>query len=184
MTPEIRQTYKTRSEAFALFIKPGGYPVAKSQFYDDCTERGMVQRDKSIHLSDLLAYVREKFEIDPGTNQSLVDEEYERKMRDLKLRRETAETEAKERANRKEDERWMEKVEHETQMAAFAGRIEEALQQLTAIRLSRLIYLCGGEIGKAAEFAQALEDLYAAAFTDAVRDQVQPLAFEEDDADA
>lgn len=181
---DIKQTYKSRAEAFALFIKPGGYPVAKSQFYDDCSERGMVRPDKSVHLADLYAYVREKFEVDAGSGRSLADDETAREKSRLELRKLRAETEAKERANRKDDDRWMEVAEHEIQMAAFAGLIEDTLKQFTTLRLMKLIYLCGGETDKAADFNQALEDLYAAAFTDAVREQTRPVGFEEEDEDA
>jgi hypothetical protein len=181
---DIKQTYKSRAEAFAQFIKSGGYPVAKSQFYDDCSERGIVQVDKTVQLADLIAYVREKFEVDPGSGRSLVDDEYERKMRDLKLRKEIAETESKEKANRKDDDRWMEVVDHQTQMAAFAGLIEDTLKQFTTLRLSTLIYLCGGDIAKAAEFNQGLEELYFNVFTEAVREQTRAIGFEDEDQDA
>ena len=181
---EFKQSYKSRAEAFRLFIKPGGYPVGSAQFYIDCDERRMVQPDKTVQLTDLLAYVREKFEVDPGSGRSFADEEMAREKAQLEMRKLRAEVSAKEKANRKDDERWMEVVDHETQMAAFAGLIEETLKQFTTIRLNELIYLCGGDMRKAAEFHQGLEELYANAFTDAVREQTRPLDFENEDQDA
>lgn len=75
----------------------------------------------------------------------------------------------------------MEVADHDIQMAAFAGLIEDTLKQFTTLRLMELIYLCGGDPRKAAEFNQGLEDLFAGAFTDAVREQVRGIGFEDDD---
>jgi len=180
---EIQQSYKSRAEAFAKFIQPGNYPVKRAQFYTDCTERNMVEMDKSVQLVSLVAYVREKFEIDPGNNRSLADEERKRERDKLEDRKLLAEVEAMERKNRKDDERWMKTVDHEMQMAAFAGLLEESLNQQATLQLSKLIYLCGGEMSRAAELAHALADLFAAAFTEAVREPEREVDFEEEELD-
>lgn len=175
----IQQTYKSRAEAFAKFIQAGNYPVKRAQFYVDCDELNMMQPDKSVLLVDLVAYVRKKFEIDPANNRSLADDEVGRERALLEMRKLRAETEAAERKGRKEDAAWMEVVDHERQMAAFGGLIEEALNQQATLKLSELIYLCGGEIGKGAKFAHALARLFADALTEAVRDSERELDFEE-----
>ena len=184
----IQQSYKTRSEAFAKFIQLGKYPVKRAQFYVDCIELDMVQQDKTVLLVDLVAYVRKKFEIDPANNRSLGDEERVRNREKLEDRKLIAEVEALERKGRKDDAAWMETVDHERQMAAFGGLIEEALNQQATLKLSELIYLCGGDVGKSAKFAHALAALFSAALTEAVRDSERELEFEEEatteDADA
>lgn len=187
--PEIKQIYKHRTEAYALFIQPARYGVSRSKFYQDCARLNIVQSDKTLQLSDLLAYAKRELEPEAQTGRPLADEEHAREMKGLELREKRAKVDAAEKAARKGDGRWMETVDHETQMAAFAGRIEESLQQLTAIRLSELIYLAGGDVRRAAEVNQRLQELYAAALTEAVREQVQKVPFaaedenEEEDAD-
>lgn len=181
---DIKQVYKNRTEAYALFIQPGRYGVSRSKFYEDCARLKMVQSDKTLLLADLLAYAKTELETAlPDAGRSLADEDHGREMKALELRKMRAEVESKEKAARKDDDRWMEVVEHQTQMAAFAGRIEEALQQITTIKLSELIYLAGGDMRRAAEFNQGLEELYALAMTDAVREQLQLVAFEETEED-
>lgn len=182
--PEFEQIYRTRAAAFEQFIQPQNLPVKRAKFYDDCKRLKMVQVDKTVRLADLLAYVKTELQVDPGSGRSLGDEEAAREKDQLELRKLRADVLAKENANRKEDARWIQVVDHETQMAAFAGLVEDNLKQLTTLRLTELIYLCGGDVRKAAEFNQGLEDLYARAFTDAVREQTQVIGFEGDDDDA
>jgi hypothetical protein len=179
--PDIQQTYRNRAAAFREFIAPHALPVSRAKFYADCLDHKLVQTDKSVRLADLLAYVKTEFSLDPVSGQSLADRTQERERAHLEVRKLRAEVEQKERANRKEDDRWLEVVEHETQMAAFAGRIEEALQQVTTLRLMELLYLCGGDAAKASAFNDGLAELFAAALTDAVRSHVQHIAFEEDE---
>lgn len=179
---EIQQIYKTRAEAFKNFIQPAGYPVKKAQFYNDCADwhgQGLAQPDKTVLLADLVAYAREKFKVDSGYDRSPADEDYDRELRELKLRKERAETEAAERKGRKDDAEWMQVIDRDRQMAAFAGLIEGALNQQTTLKLSELIYLCGGDISRASEFAHGLADLFAAALTEAVRDSEQDVEFED-----
>lgn len=178
---DIKQIYKNRTEAYALFIQPGGYGVSRSKFYEDCARLKMVQGDKTLLLADLLAYAKRGLETDARGGRSLADEEHALVMRDLDLREKKATVEAKEKAARKDDDRWMEVTDHVTQMAAFAGLIEDTLRQFTTLKLSELIYLAGGDIRRASEFNQGLEDLYASVLTDVVREQTRVVAFENED---
>lgn len=181
--PDFRDVYKNRAEAWAEFIEPHGLPVSRSKFYEDADRLRMVQPDKSVRLADLLAYARSELKVDAISGQRLRespgDREREQRVAELELRKLQAEVEAREKANRKDDSRWMEVVDHETQMAAFAGRLEESLRQLTSLRLTELLHLVAAEPSRGADLAGALEELYAEAMTDAVRLAVQPIAFED-----
>lgn len=181
MGADIRQQYKNRAEAYALFIQPGGYGVSRSKFYEDALRLQMIQQDKSLLLADLLAYAKSELDTTKTDARSLADEEHALAMRKLELREKEASVLEKERKARQFDDRYMEVIEHDKQMGAFSGRLEAALQQLTAIKLPALIHLCGGDQSRAAELNQALEDLYAAAMTDAVSDSHQIVAFEAED---
>jgi hypothetical protein len=178
-TPQ--QVFKNRKEALTWLRNEGG-SVSQGKFYQDCDEFHLTQPDKTVLLCDLIAYMRRELKTGPtGPAQDLGAEEHNREMRDLEKRKLRADVEAKERANRKEDDRWMEVVAHETQLAAFAGQIEESLQQVTTIKLSELLFIAGGELSKAAEFAHALDRLHVAALTDAVREQVKTVVFEDEE---
>jgi hypothetical protein len=178
-----QQSYKNRAQAYALFIKAGGYPVSNSQFYEDCEKYQLVAPDKTVALAGLLAYIREKCDIKPETGQSLADKSYTDEMRELDMREKRATVEAAERKNRKEDDRWMEKVDHEIQLATFAGLVYEMLDQQKTIKLSELIYLAGGNINRAAEFSHGLEAMIATAMAEAVKESTRMVTFEEDEED-
>lgn len=178
MGAEIRQQYKNRAEAYALFIQPSGYGVKRAKFYEDCLRLKIVQQDKTLFLADLLAYAKSELEIAAGDSRSLADEEHAAAMRKLDLREKEATVLKKEREALQFDDRYMEVLEHDKQMGAFSGRLDAALQQLTTIKLPTLIHVCGGDQTRAAELNQALEDLYAAAMTDAVSESHQVVVFE------
>jgi hypothetical protein len=178
-----KQVYKNRAEAFREFVQAQELPVSRATFFDHCAAHKMVQPDKTVFLSDLTGYVANVLKINAATGPSLGEKVRSQEMDDLELRQERAKTEKLEKENRKEDDRWMEVVDHETQMAAFAGRLEEALQQATALKLPELVHLCGGDSGRAAELSAGLEEVYAAAFSEAVRLRMQTLVFDEEAAD-
>lgn len=178
-----QQVFKNRKEALN-WIRAEGVSVSQGKFYQDCEEFRLVQSDKTVLLCDLVAYMRRELKTGlRGPAQDLAAEEHSREIRDLELRKLRADVASKERANRKEDDRWIEVISHEMQLAAFAGQIEESLKQITTIKLSELIFIVGGELHKAAEFAHALDRLYAAALTDAVREQTKTITFAEEEHD-
>lgn len=178
---EYAQTYRDRATAYREFIEPQGLPVRRAKFYEDCLRLSMVQTDKSLRLGDLLAYVQTELKVHPIHGQRLEDKSRARETEELELRKLRAEVEAKERANRKDDARWMERIEHEAQMAAFAGRLEEVLHQLTTLRLAELGFACGAPSERLAELYSGLTALYAAAFSEAVAEQVHSVVFAADD---
>lgn len=182
MTTTPQQVFKKQKDALA-YILDTGVKVSPGKFSQDCAKYHLVQPDKGILLCDLIAYLRREFNTEPtGPAKDLALDEHARQLREYELRKLKADVETKERANRKEDDRWMEVVAHETQMAAFAGQIEESLQQVTTIKLSELIFIAGGDLARAAEFAHALDRLHVAALTDAVREQVKTVVFEDEEA--
>jgi hypothetical protein len=182
----FQQTYRNRAEAWEKFFEGQRLPVSRAKWYDDAKRLKLVQLDKSVHLGDLLAYVSSELGINlvtgEGTGQSLAEREADRERADLELRKLRAEVAAKEKSDRREDEKWLEVAEHEIQMAAFAGRLEEALKQTTALKLPELLHRVGAEARRSAELAAALEELYAEAFTEAVKLTRQLVAFEAEEA--
>lgn len=183
-------TYMKQGDAYA-WLKDNGYDLARSTFnnhWNGVTKLKTPLRvdyaKKSIHIDSLKVYAAglSKQEISREVDEA------ERATLDLrKLRAEVSAAENKadrERiSNKKDDERWMEVVDHDRQLAAFAGQIEESLKQITTIKLSELIFIVGGELGRASEFAHALDRLYAAALTDAVREQTKTITFAEEEHD-
>lgn len=182
--PDFRDVYKNRAEAWAEFVTAQELPVSKAKFYEDCKRLQMVQPDKSVRLVDLLAYVKNELKIAPLTGQSLAEQEDRKRRDELELEKLELEVAAKKRADRKDDEKWMEVVDHEMQMAAFAGHLEESMRQLVALRVADLVHVCGGSPARASELADALEALHADAFSEAVRSHTQVVEFEEDEGAA
>jgi hypothetical protein len=188
---ELKQSYKNRTEAFRKLISPLGYPVGQAQFYRDFSEGFdgrdgqrysiALQADKSVQLCDLIDYAVRKFTNGPAMMVESRDQELEKRLAELNLRKQEAETKTAENKAKKEDDKYMEVVEHDQQLAAFAGLLDEGLSQLANLKLAELIYRCGGDSTKAADFAQALSDLHTEALTEAVRDSVRVVEFDGDD---
>lgn len=178
----VQQTFKNRKLAHAWLVAEG-VPVGQTKFYSDADRLGLVKPNKTIDLCDLITYIRSEFKR-PASGQpvnQIEAQDRQKEKEELELRKLRADVALIERKNRKDDDLWMETIEHEIQMAAFAGLVEDTLRQLTTIKLSKLIYLCGGDPSKDAEFNQGLEDLYATALTDAVKEKNRELTFTEDE---
>jgi len=177
----LSERFKTRQEAL-VWINAQGYKVSRGKFFGDC-KKGFpgVHKDKTVSRYQVMQYAQQ---LNAELRSSPTD--HSEREAELKIRKLEAEVEALERKSHKEDARWMEVVEHEIQMAGLAGLFEETLQQQITINLSRLIYQSGGDISRAAEFALELDNVIALAMTEAVREQIRLLAFEdeEDAADA
>ena len=178
---QIPQSFKNRAEALR-FVRDWGFSFSERKFYDDCVKHGIVEPDgKSIKLCNLVAYLWGMHPPVPtGEEAAEADEKYNADKRKLELRKLRAETEAAERKALKENDLYMEVVDHIQQMAAFGGLIEEALNQQATLKLSELVYLCGGDVSKSAKFNHALARLFADALTEAVRDSERELEFEEE----
>lgn len=153
---DIRQTYKNRAEAYALLIQPGGYGVSRAKFYEDCARLRIVQPDKSLHLSDLLAYVKQELKASPVTGQSLGDVDQAREKEKEELRGLRLKNEKLEKENRKEDRRWMLRSEAEDHEAALVGLLRDTLRHLVRIQATSLLRTAGGSPSREPEFMQAL----------------------------
>lgn len=186
MNHTIQQTYKNRAAALR-FLREWGFNYSERKFYGDCDKHSMIEPDgKSVNLASLIAYLwADHPPIPTGSEGAEADEHHIREKQIYELRKLKAETETAERKGRREDDAWMEVIDSIRQMAAFGGLVETSLQQQATIKLSELIYLCGGDIKHAAKFSHALDRLFADAMTDAVRDLEVEVEFEaEDQGDA
>lgn len=179
MPAEFRDVYRNRAEAHG-FLEGLGLPVSRAKFYDDADRLRFVQPDKTVRLVDLLAYARAELKVDPVTGRSLAEVDRGREKEELELRKLRVEVEAAERKTRREDARWIERAEHEIQIAAFAGRLEDSLRQRATLALADLLFACGGDPERGPELRDGLEQMIAAAFADAVSADVEAIAFAPD----
>jgi hypothetical protein len=176
---QIQQTFKNRAEALR-FLRDWGFPFSERKFYDDCVKNGMIEPDgKSINLCSVIGYVWGMYPPVPkGDGFTSANERRIAEREDLEDRKLRAEVEAAERKGRKESDAIMEKVDHERQMAAFAGLVETNLVQQQMLHESELIHLCGGDVSNSSKFHFAMIDMFSAAFTEAVRDLEVEVEFE------
>lgn len=175
-----RDLYKNRAEAFAEFVEGQGLAVSRAKFYDDCLRLHMVQADKTVRLSDLLAWVKNDLKLDVLTGSRREESPGEldrlRQLSEFELRKAKAEVEKLEKANRKEDERWMEVAEHEIQVGALLGLALEEQRQLKDLRLPELLHVAAQG---PAELSEALDALLEDGFAEAVRYRERTVAFAE-----
>lgn len=165
-----KQTYKNCAEAYRLFIKAQNLPVGQTKFYNDCAVFKLVNTDKTIDLSSLLAYVKQELNISPSTGQSLAQQDRAADLADLEFRKLKAETEKKERDNEESvrdlDSKWLHRDVAEERLAALVGVLQESLDHQINIGISGLIHVCGGDPARREEAAQELRNMYAAAFAE------------------
>lgn len=182
---EPRQVFKNRVAAHT-WLEQKGIKVSQSSFFAHANKERLIQPDKTVLLCDLLAYVEKYHHRSAGLVGPRSTE-----AEDLAKRKELADVERSEadartakvkadEAERAASNRWIEVIDHDRQMAALAGQIEACLEQHTTIKLSELVYLCGGDIRKAAEFSHGLKSVYDAAITEAVSEQTRTIVFEEE----
>ena len=71
----FQQVYKSRAEAFRLFVVPENLPVKRAKFYDDCERCGLVSSDKSVTLAALMNYARDELKVSPvsATSENVSD---------------------------------------------------------------------------------------------------------------
>ena len=163
---EIRQTYKNRAEAYVLFIQPGGYGVSRSKFYEDCGRRRMIQQDKSLLLSDLLAYAKSELETAKAENRPFADEEYSREMRELDLREKRASVNTKEKAAQKDNGLWMLRADATDQAAALVVLLRATLRHHVTSGTDAVILAAGGNPARAVEVEATIQEIIAKGFND------------------
>jgi len=163
---DYKATYKTRAEAFRLFIQAQGLPCSQAKFYQDCDRLNLMRQDKTIHLADMMAYVRSELQVNPTTGITLVEKDREREKQDLEIRKLRAEIEARELTNRKEDAKWLLKDDAFAQMAAIFGLLRDTLRHHFHLGQSALVLQAGGDQSRAPEVYEGVESILSAAFND------------------
>lgn len=175
---ELKQTYKSRAEAYRLFIQGQKLPVGQTKFYNDAERLRMINQDKSIQLAALLAYVREELQIDPTSGRSLVEEEQARLMEKLDLREKELKVEKLEREHRKDDRDWIHRDKVNEREGALVGQIlEEAKYQLEKA-VPAAITLCRGDIARRPEVASCLQEALYSAFRNLYENSEVDITFE------
>ena len=176
----FKQVYKSRAEAFRKFIHPQSLPVSQAKFYQDADRLNLVRNNKTVHLSDLLAYVRAELQVNPSTGESLVERDQEKEKRDWEIRKLKAEVESREKANRKEDAKWTLKEDADIQAAALAGLIKDTVTHHLHLSRTKLVHVAGGDNNRAAEFAEEIENVLRAAFNEVANMVETEVEIEED----
>lgn len=162
---EFRQVYKTRSAAFREFIKPQGLPISERTFYNAVDRLNMLQPDKSVKLADLVAYVQR--ELTPaGGGESPDDIERATETAKYKFRLLKAEVDSKEKANRKEDARWILREDADIQRAALTGLTYDTIKHHFHIEERRILHAVGADHGRASELGAAMEEVLDMAFNE------------------
>lgn len=117
------QSYKTRAQAYAKFIKAQGLAISERKFYNDCIALNMIQSDKSVLLADLVAYMEAERKSAPTVVRTFADVSMEQRKTEADTRR--AEYEAdiagmkSEEIKRKLDRDWIERDKAEVTTAAL-----------------------------------------------------------------
>jgi len=167
---DYQQSYKNRAEAYRLFIKGQNLGVGQSKFYNDCDLLKLVNPDKSIGLSALLAYVRKELNVDLTTGQSLVQKSTAEETAQLELRKLRAETEKKERDNEESsrdlDNKWLHRDVVEERLAALVGVLHASLEHQVGVGVSGVIHVAGGDPARREETVQELLGMVDAAFAE------------------
>lgn len=143
------------------FRKP--YPSA-GKFSTDCRDgQCLVQNDKSIRLKDLKKYAQ-RIGFDKGAAATGADRARRKEDAEIALLEEKLRT--AQLSNRKEDNKWVYKEEAEIETAALVGLLQDTLSHRIHLDQGKLLHAAGGDQARGAEFAQALEDVLAAAFNE------------------
>lgn len=165
-----KQNYKSRAEAYRLFIQAQNLPRSMSQFYNDCESLGLVKQDKSIDLSSLMAYVRSELKIDTATGQSLVRNDRAQEMDDLEYRKLKAETEKRERENedaeRALDKKWLHRDVAEENLAALVGVLQDSIDHQFYIGAPALIHAMGIDASRVDEMTESFKAMVSSAFAE------------------
>lgn len=151
---DVGHHFKTKGEAFAWYCQEGGQR-AKSSFYANIPSEG--KRVSRFAVSEMLR--KERGESGRTTNLAARKEE-------LEVERLEQQVKKGELENRKEDSKWVLKEEAEIETAALVGLLQDTLMHRIHLDQGKLLHAAGGDPARAAEFAQALEDVLAAGFNE------------------
>lgn len=157
--PAPAEWFKTEREA-RLYLVGLGYDISTGKFNTDKNNGLMICDGKRISKFSVLEYAQRQKKSSSAPSLAVRE--------DYIARREKADTEKAEAdariANDKADEserqldrKWMLRSEHEEQMAAFAGLLEDTFRHRVYLDHSLLLLAAGGQSSKASEFANELQ---------------------------
>ena len=165
-----KQSYKSRAEAFRLFIDPQNLPVSQAKFYLDAARRDMVLPDKTIQLSALLSYAKDELKVSTISGQSLVDRSRDQERIGHEDRKTKAEADIKEmqaeEARRKMDKDWLYSDSAWAALAGLVGTLQDTLRHHFHVGSPDLITLAGGDLQRAPEVYEGAEAIMAKAFNE------------------
>lgn len=178
---EIQQIFKSRKAAHD-YLAAEGVAVSRGKFYEDADRLRMVQTDKSVLLSDLLAYVKNHLKVNPVTGQSIGEIDRAKEREDWEIKKLKADVESKQNANRKEDARWVLREEADTQRAALVGLIYDTLKHHLHLEERRILHAVGADPARSAELGSALEEVLDMSFNEIASRKELEVEFLEDGA--
>lgn len=160
------QTFKTRKAAHR-WLQDEGVAVSQGKFYQDADRLRMIQPDKSVQLSDLLAYVKNQLKISPVSGQSLGEVDDDRTKAKADARKAVADADKAEmqaEAMRREmDKAWVPRDRADEECCVWVSRLRDAVDYHLGKQLLALIHACGGNPGRLSEAQAVLAEALAAA---------------------
>ncbi|MDY0268322.1 hypothetical protein [Trichloromonas sp.] len=141
--------FETRKQAFDELVDPGGWPVGRSKFYEDAAKHGLCEKDKSVRLDRLLAYLRE---LNGGTIPGGSPDREAETVRNLQLKNRLLELQA-----RKEDRKWLLRSDADVILHARLCALRDHLRYHAARATKESVTAAGGTPGHVAEALERLE---------------------------
>ena len=167
-----KQSYKSRAEAYRLFIAPQKLPVSQAKFYLDAERLSMVGTDKTIELATLLAYTKDELKVSSTTGQSLADRSRDDARSLDDDRRAKAEADIKEmqaeESKRKLDEKWLHRDDAWAALAGLVGILRDSLRHQFHVGSAQLVILSGGDPQRSPEVYEGTEEILSRAFNEVV----------------
>ena len=159
-----KQTYKNRAEAYRLFVLPQNLPVKQTKFYNDTERLGLIQPDKSLELSSLMAYVRTELQVDPATGQSLVQIDMDDESRKLDLEEKRLKIEKLRREGRKDDKEYVKRETVYEREGALVGQILGETRYQMSRAVDAVITVGKADPAKRSEIARLLDETILSAY--------------------
>jgi hypothetical protein len=178
-----KQTYKNCAEAYRLFFLAQGIGVGQTKFYNDAARLHLVNQDKTLNLSSLLAYVKEELKIEATTGRSIVERDQSQRKDDLEIRERELKIAKLEREGRKDDREWIRRDTVNEREGALVGTIMSEAKYRLSRAVPELIVLCKGDVQRAADVADHLDKALYLAFKSIYDSAEIDIAFAEVDAE-
>ncbi len=178
---EFQQSYPTRAAAFEKFVEAQNLPVKRAKFYEDCKRLKMVQPDKSVRLSDLLAYVQKELQVAPATGQSISDKAHAEEMAKLERREKELKIKKLEREERKDDRNWIERDAAYAREGALVTRLMGEIRFQVGRVVPAAIAACHGDGTRKPEVFRLFEEAVFASFRAIYEGGELDVTFEDED---